>query len=138
MDTTEQTLTPEQQKWTTHEFVTPKKEIVTEMDIAKLKNSAFYGKYIQFLVDLQKSIESKKISDTPQNPKFAKLVAWLDQLEQYINEVPPLQQKMRFGNTAYRTWHEKVQQVSLIDRHCSLIVFNRILTANWRIFYLRI
>jgi len=107
----EEELTPEQAKWLKHEFVTPTKQIVTEMDIAKLKASAFYQSYLTFLVDLQKAIESKDITVTPLNPKFTKLVAWLDTLEVWINEIPPLQQKMRFGNTAYRTWHERLQQV---------------------------
>lgn len=113
MENKEPELTPEQTKWAKHEFVTPKKEIATEMDIAKLKTSAFYQKYLTFLVDLQKAIESKDITVTPLNPKFEKLAAWLDTLEAWITEIPPLQQKMRFGNTAFRTWHEKLQQVFL-------------------------
>lgn len=113
MENTEQNSSSSagQEKWLKHEFTTPTKQIVTEMDIGKFKASSFYNKYMQFLVDLQKSIESKKISDTPQNPKFAGIVEWLNTIEGWINDIPPLKQQMRFGNTAYRTWHEKLQQV---------------------------
>ena len=32
----------------------------------------------------------------------------LEQLSVWIDEVPPIEQPMRFGNRAYRTWMEKV------------------------------
>ena len=36
----------------------------------------------------------------------------LEQLSVWIDEVPPIEQPMRFGNRAYRTWMDKVIQSS--------------------------
>lgn len=30
-----------------------------------------------------------------------------------IDEYPPIQQPMRFGNKAFRSWHERLQAVSI-------------------------
>jgi serine/threonine-protein phosphatase 2A activator len=32
------------------------------------------------------------------------LVEVLDQLQQWVVEIPPVQQSLRYGNPAYRTW----------------------------------
>lgn len=32
-------------------------------------------------------------------------------LEQWVDEIPPVQQPMRFGNKAFRSWLDKVHQV---------------------------
>ena len=40
-----------------------------------------------------------------------KLVTLLDTMESWIDEIPPIDQPQRFGNKAYRTWFEKLEQV---------------------------
>jgi len=59
---------------------------------------------------LQASIASKKISATKENPKFAKLAEFLDNCGKWVDETPPVKQQMRFGNKAFRTWHDKVKE----------------------------
>ena len=60
---------------------------------------------------MQASIASKKISATKENPKFAKLAEFLDNCGKWVDETPPVKQQMRFGNKAFRTWHDKVKEV---------------------------
>jgi hypothetical protein len=37
-----------------------------------------------------------------------KVVAMLDDFHGWVSEIPPLQQPMRFGNKAFRTWHTRL------------------------------
>jgi hypothetical protein len=36
----------------------------------------------------------------------------VDELDKWIDEYPPVQQPMRFGNKAFRTWHERLSKAS--------------------------
>lgn len=101
--------------WSTHTFSEPKKCIISVEDVEKFKKMRTFVNFMTFIQELQKSVESKPASITPQSPKFKELAACLDKLEKLIDEVPPLQQKMRYGNKAFRTWHEKVQPVSFFS-----------------------
>jgi len=56
---------------------------------------------------MTKSIQSKKISDTKEIPKFDVFKPFFKQLEQFLDETPPIQQPMRYGNRAFKDWHEK-------------------------------
>ena len=40
-----------------------------------------------------------------------KLLTILNTMESWIDEIPPIDQPQRFGNKAYRTWFEKLEQV---------------------------
>lgn len=40
-----------------------------------------------------------------------RLLALLDTLEQWIVEIPPLQSPQRFGNLAFRTWGQRLEEV---------------------------
>ena len=101
-------------KWTDHVFVEPKKLIVSVEDVEVFKKTKIFHNFMTYIQELQKSVESKPISATPENPKFATLVIFLETLEKLIIEIPPLQQKMRYGNKAFRTWHERIQPVYFI------------------------
>jgi hypothetical protein len=110
-------------KWSNHQFVEPKKRIISVEDVEIFKKTKTFHNFMTFLQDLQKSVESKPISATPANPKFATLVKFLEILENLIIEIPPLQQKMRYGNKAFRTWHERVQPVPKIIKMCFFYFF---------------
>ena len=36
-------------------------------------------------------------------------------LSKYVDEIPPIQQPMRYGNKAFRTWLGKVREVCIIQ-----------------------
>jgi serine/threonine-protein phosphatase 2A activator len=42
-----------------------------------------------------------------------KTLALLDKLEQWIEEIPPLQTPQRFGNLAFRTWGKRLEEVGV-------------------------
>lgn len=45
-----------------------------------------------------------------------RLVSMMDKLHDWVDEIPPLQQPMRFGNQAFRQWHAR-----LVDRSPDMI-----------------
>jgi len=97
--------------WSSHEFKTPTKELNVIELMETFKKGKTYANYMQFIADLQQSVTSKKISQTPLDPKFEPIAKMLEDFKQWITEIPPIKQPMRFGNKAFCTWHEKVQAV---------------------------
>ena len=103
---------PAEKNWSTHSFFQPKKCINSPEDLEKWKKSESFQRYMTFVTDCQRAVESKPISATPKSAKFDKLVDFLNDLDKLIDEVPPLKQPMRFGNKAFKTWHEQLKKVS--------------------------
>ena len=46
-----------------------------------------------------------------QTKSVDRLLVLLDTLEQWIDEIPPLQSPQRFGNLAFRTWGQRLEKV---------------------------
>lgn len=101
--------------WSKHTWVTPAKLIKEVPDLEKFKGSTSYSNYVNFVIRLQQSVESKAISATPANPKFKPFIELLDRLILLVDEVPPIQQKMRFGNTAFKDWHSKAMVFGTVN-----------------------
>lgn len=40
--------------------------------------------------------------------KMQPLYDWLEKIENWLNDVPPVDQPMRFGNKAFRQWIDKI------------------------------
>ena len=54
------------------------------------------------------------------------MLAVLDKLEVWIDETPPIEQPMRFGNKAFRQWFEALETVSKRSEGLLPIPDNRI------------
>jgi hypothetical protein len=62
---------------------------------------------MHFISDLQTSVQSHPISSTQlSSPHLQPIIYYLQTLEDLVDKVPPLQQKMRFGNKAFVQWLE--------------------------------
>jgi len=48
------------------------------------------------------------MTETPLTPKVQPLYDYLTKLELWLNDIPPVEQPMRFGNKAFRTWLDKI------------------------------
>lgn len=101
--------------WSKHTWVTPQKLIKEVGDLEVFKGSESYKNYVNFVMRLQMTVESKPISATPENPKFKLFLEFLDRLIKLVDEVPPIQQKMRFGNTAFKDWHSKAMVIGTFN-----------------------
>ena len=97
--------------WTAHQWELPQKLIREPADLEKFKHTESYRSFMEFICHLQRSVESKPASSVQDTPKFAVYHELLDRLIKLVDEVPPIQQKMRFGNVAYKDWHNKAMMV---------------------------
>ncbi|RDX61853.1 Serine/threonine-protein phosphatase 2A activator, partial [Mucuna pruriens] len=92
-----------------YHFQTPTKRIQTPDDIRRFHDSDSGKNFLGFVVALSESIRGRKISEQcHQSPAVLALVSILETLTQFADEIPPVQQSARYGNVAYRTWHERM------------------------------
>ena len=68
--------------------------------------------YIGFILAINEAVQGKKASEiNPLNEKILKLIKLLDQLDQWVDEIPPIDQPQRFGNKSFRVWYQKLKNV---------------------------
>ncbi|CAH3021150.1 unnamed protein product [Porites evermanni] len=92
-------------------FVKPKREILSPRDLSKWEKSQAYSDYLGFVLTLNDAVKGKSMGgDYKVSEASTKLVTLLDTMESWIDEIPPTDQPQRFGNKAYRTWFEKLEQ----------------------------
>jgi serine/threonine-protein phosphatase 2A activator len=85
------------------------KRIQTPDDIRRFHDSDSGKNFVGFIVALSESFRSRKISDPcHQSETTNTIVSIIETLTQWIDEIPPAQQAARYGNIAYRTWHERL------------------------------
>ncbi|CAL0333979.1 unnamed protein product [Lupinus luteus] len=90
-------------------FVTPTKRIRSPDDIVHFHNSDSGKHFLGFIVSLSDSIRGRKISDPCHvSQNVTAIVSIIETLTLWVDEIPPVQQAARYGNIAYRTWHEKL------------------------------
>eukprot|EP01102_Stenamoeba_stenopodia_P011847 TRINITY_DN3666_c0_g1_i1.p1 TRINITY_DN3666_c0_g1~~TRINITY_DN3666_c0_g1_i1.p1 ORF type:complete len:318 (-),score=64.83 TRINITY_DN3666_c0_g1_i1:27-980(-) len=93
------------------QYVAPTKKITLPAHLAQFQKSKTYSDYIAFILELNDSVKNKKIRDECKiSATVEKVLKVFQTLEQYVAETPPLQQTMRYGNKAFRTWFTRVQE----------------------------
>jgi hypothetical protein len=67
-----------------------------------------------FIAAINAAVSNKAISAVvdPVNPTVARLVEILGDLERLVDATPPIAQPMRYGNKAFRAWHDKVVELA--------------------------
>lgn len=69
--------------------------------------------FMGFVNILNDAVKGKTLSDpVPASPIIDKLVELIEKLSVWIDETPAIDQPQRFGNKAFRTWWEKIKDVS--------------------------
>ena len=93
-----------------HTFIQPKREILSPMDMPKWTKSKAYRDYLGFIITLNESVKGRKISDSCEvSTTCQSLVGMLDELESWVDEIPPCEQPQRFGNKAFRDWASRLE-----------------------------
>ena len=88
--------------------------ILSPPDLASFKDSETRKLLLQFIKLACTHVRGKPISMIKEvAAPLAAIVELLDELDKWIDELPPIEQPMRFGNKAFRTWHERLVEVSL-------------------------
>lgn len=90
----------------------PSLMIKFEEDIERWKTTQAYQDYGIFLRRLSDSVVNVCLPWSPEHPAqgTTKLIALLQTLDDWIEEIPPLQTPQRFGNLAFRTWGERLEE----------------------------
>lgn len=103
-----------------HRFVEPVKVIKSVDDVKKWEESDAYGQYIGFIQAIGDSVVGMTIRSTDVTITTAteRVLEILSKLSSWIDEIPPVAQQQRFGNIAYKTWHQRlVKEADSLTRH---------------------
>ncbi|KAI0077814.1 Phosphotyrosyl phosphatase activator [Panus rudis PR-1116 ss-1] len=89
----------------------PSRKIRTDEDVELWKTTRGYQDYGLFLRRLNESVVGHFLPYEPPTTTQATkaLLSLLDTLDQWIDEIPPLPTPQRFGNLAFRTWGQKLE-----------------------------
>ncbi|KAF5843475.1 hypothetical protein DUNSADRAFT_15770 [Dunaliella salina] len=101
-------------------YVPAHKALANASDLQLFLQSEACRDYIAFVLALNQAVTGRKLSEVGQNPSPAvqRMVATLDVLGSWVDEIPPEQQSLRYGNPAFRTWFARLteQASSLLER----------------------
>lgn len=101
-------MDPPKPKYT---FVEPQKEVKSAMEMARWEKSETFYDLLGFINSACMCIQGKSNSHKSQvSPVVQKLFAMLEEIEKLAIETPPVDQPQRFGNTAFRTWYQKLKE----------------------------
>lgn len=82
--------------------------------MGKWQRSETYYNILDFIGNVSTAVQGKRLTDELSTSKAVQnLMDLLNKLEQLAIETPPVEQPQRFGNMAYRTWHQKMSNASL-------------------------
>ncbi|CAE8675234.1 unnamed protein product, partial [Polarella glacialis] len=89
----------------------PRKRMQSPQDLEIFTQSKLCQQLLSFANELAEAV--KGLAITPErranaSPLVKGLADMLDELERWIDDFPPLAQPMRFGNTAFKQWHERL------------------------------
>ncbi|KAK4795602.1 hypothetical protein SAY86_027928 [Trapa natans] len=96
-----------------YDFQVPTKRIHSPEDIERFHTSESGNNFLGFVAALSESIRGRKISDTcHQSVAVNSILSILETLVRWMDEIPPAPQSSRYGNVAYRAWHERLLEQS--------------------------
>ncbi|KIK42674.1 hypothetical protein CY34DRAFT_132556 [Suillus luteus UH-Slu-Lm8-n1] len=93
----------------------PELKIRTDRDVEVWKSTKGYADYLLFLRRLSEAVVdcTLPLVDHPkQSQEIDGILALLDTLSNWVDEIPPLQTPQRFGNLAFRTWGARLEERS--------------------------
>lgn len=115
-------------------FEIPTKYILSSDQLEDFQNSQTHADIVTFIEQLNESVISVKLTDdvevtvrslffvlksaaearhTAQEQRIDSILNILEQVQSIASQTPPVDNKAsRFGNPAFRTFHDKVEQVS--------------------------
>ncbi|KAJ3017852.1 Serine/threonine-protein phosphatase 2A activator 2 [Thoreauomyces humboldtii] len=90
----------------------PARAILTPKDLERFQTSKAHDDLVQFIEALSTSVKGKTLrAEYPKSGTIEKLLSICDRLDQWIKEIAPADnEKSRFGNPAFQTWYDRVEQ----------------------------
>jgi len=95
-------------------FQEPRKFILTQEQLDWFQTSDTQKKIVSYIEGLNEAVVAVKLTDPCEESEGVKaIISILDKVEQICKETPPVNNAAsRFGNPAFRTFYDKVQEVS--------------------------
>lgn len=88
-----------------------RKKIHSEADVKRFLASDAIKDFVSFILSLNEAVKGKKLSDPCTiSPIVSGLLDAINTLSTWVDQIPPVQQSLRYGNPAYRVWFAKMQQ----------------------------
>lgn len=93
-------------------FTAPTKLINSDTDVARFHRSVACERILAFLLLLNQVVQGKSANEQfHQTDPIIAIARVLDQLNGYIDIIPPSTGPRRFGNVAFRLWMKKTEEV---------------------------
>ncbi len=91
-----------------------KRGIFEDVDLENFKKSETCNELLKFIQICADSVVGKTITgvDYVVSEKVVMFQTFMNRLLTLVDETPPMKQPMRFGNKAFRTWHQKLVEES--------------------------
>jgi serine/threonine-protein phosphatase 2A activator len=103
-------LPPLKPEMCTQTWSPAQKRIKSQHDVEAAIRGSSLRKFMAFALSLNQSVVGVKLSDPCcSSPAVESVMAALDRLAVFIDNVPPVKHEVRYGNPAFRTWFQKLQ-----------------------------
>ena len=88
----------------------PSRAIFSETDLLSFRASPAYAELLRFVRLLSEAVKGCPIpaSSASSSAGVRAMEGLLGTLEAWVDDFPPIQQPMRFGNRAFRSWHARL------------------------------
>uniref|UniRef100_G3MTD2 Serine/threonine-protein phosphatase 2A activator n=2 Tax=Amblyomma TaxID=6942 RepID=G3MTD2_AMBMU len=91
----------------------PQPCVLTPAEMNRWTESEAYMEFVGFILALNERVKGKKLTDDfIKSEVTLNLLSVLETLDCWVQETPPVSQPQRFGNKAFRTWLQKLQEGS--------------------------
>uniref|UniRef100_A0A1B6C8Y1 Serine/threonine-protein phosphatase 2A activator n=1 Tax=Clastoptera arizonana TaxID=38151 RepID=A0A1B6C8Y1_9HEMI len=95
----------------THEYTVPIRAVLKMEDMAVWEKSEAYYEYLGFISAMNEAIKGKTLQiDCLQTDVISGLLQLLNKVDDWIAEIPPLEQPQRFGNKAFKIWYTRLKE----------------------------
>eukprot|EP01105_Mastigella_eilhardi_P007116 TRINITY_DN18567_c0_g1_i1.p1 TRINITY_DN18567_c0_g1~~TRINITY_DN18567_c0_g1_i1.p1 ORF type:complete len:327 (-),score=102.63 TRINITY_DN18567_c0_g1_i1:64-1017(-) len=96
-------------KWASHQFMEGRKVIQSVDDVRAFARSKTHAQLMGFIRCLNDTVLRVPLThDCAVGPASKAIMEQLDVLQRWVDEIPPIPGSSRFGNKAFRTWHERL------------------------------
>ncbi|TFY53544.1 hypothetical protein EVJ58_g9396, partial [Rhodofomes roseus] len=95
-------------------FIPPRKVILSKEQLEHFQASKTHQDIVAYIQSLNEAVVGVKLTDEcSESPGVKAILGVLDRVEQIAKETPPVDnQASRFGNPAFRTFYDKVQEAA--------------------------
>jgi hypothetical protein len=112
------------------------KRINDQRSLQRWKKSEAHASLLKYISELGDAVVGRRVTDEcDERLIISTIVAEFQAMSGWVDEIPPLQQAMRYGNKAFKTWHERLVERShtmtseMFERHGPACVEDTALAA---------